>query len=111
MQRLALSDTDREMRDVFCDWCRDCGLQVTVDRVGNIFARRAGTEDVAPVMVGSHLDTQVAGGRYDGALGVLAGLEIVRWLNDQQLVTRRPRAGTGSCRGHKPRNHGRGAAR
>lgn len=90
VQRLALSDADRRMRDAYCAWCRDCGLRVTVDRVGNIFARREGTQELAPVIVGSHLDTQVAGGRYDGALGVLTGLEIVRWLDDQGAVTRRP---------------------
>lgn len=90
VQRLALSDADWEMRDVYCGWCRDSGLEVRVDRVGNIFARRPGTEPLAPVMVGSHLDTQVAGGRYDGALGVLAGLEIVRWLDDQGISTRHP---------------------
>jgi len=87
---LALTDPDWLMRDTFCMWCRDSGLSVTVDRVGNIFARRQGTEDLRPVMVGSHLDTQVAGGRYDGALGVLTGLEIVRWLQDQGAVTRHP---------------------
>ncbi|MHB1570497.1 MAG: allantoate amidohydrolase [Solirubrobacteraceae bacterium] len=90
VQRLALSDADRQMRDAFCGWCRDSGLEVEVDRVGNIFARRPGTESLAPVMVGSHLDTQVAGGRYDGSLGVLAGLEVARWLDDHGISTRRP---------------------
>ncbi|MGH2857029.1 MAG: Zn-dependent hydrolase [Solirubrobacteraceae bacterium] len=90
VQRLALSDADRQMRDRFTGWCRDSGLEVRVDRIGNIFARRPGTEAIEPVMIGSHLDTQVAGGRYDGVLGVLAGLEIVRWLNDHGLSTRRP---------------------
>lgn len=96
VQRLALSDADRQMRDAFCGWCEEAGLRVTVDRIGNIFARRAGagtgtgTETADPVMVGSHLDTQVAGGRYDGALGVLAGLEVVRWLDEHELTTRRP---------------------
>lgn len=90
VQRLALTDADRQMRDAFCEWCRDCGLTVTVDRVGNIFARRDGGEDLPPVMAGSHLDTQVAGGRYDGSLGVLAALETLRWLDDHDLTTRRP---------------------
>ncbi len=90
VQRLALTDPDREMRDAFCTWCRGSGLEVTVDRVGNIFARREGAAAVPPVLVGSHLDTQVAGGRYDGALGVLAALEIVRSLNDHRIVTRHP---------------------
>jgi beta-ureidopropionase / N-carbamoyl-L-amino-acid hydrolase len=90
VRRLALDDADRAMRDAFCGWCADSGLDVGVDRVGNVFARRDGTEDEAPVMIGSHLDTQVAGGRYDGALGVLAGLELVRALDDHGIATRRP---------------------
>lgn len=91
LRRLALSDADKEMRDLFVAWCEAAGLTVSVDRMGNIFARRAGREDgLPPVMIGSHLDTQVAGGRYDGILGVLAGLEIVRTLNDHGLETRRP---------------------
>src|ERR1700761_2582839 len=92
VQRLALSDADRQMRDLFCDWCRDAGLELRVDRVGNVFARRAGAaaQTAEPVMVGSHLDTQVAGGRYDGVLGVLAGLEVVRWLDDHGIATARP---------------------
>jgi len=89
--RLALTDEDRDMRDQFVTWCRDAGCTVTVDRVGNIFARRDGEDAVLPpVVIGSHLDTQVAGGRYDGILGVLAGLEVVRTLNDHEVETRRP---------------------
>ena len=91
LRRLALTDADREMRDLFAGWCRDAGLGVTVDRMGNMFARRPGTDDtLPPVLVGSHLDTQIAGGRYDGILGVLTGLEIVRTLNDAGIRTRRP---------------------
>ena len=90
VRRLALDDADRAMRDRFCGWCVESGLDVGVDRVGNVFARRDGTADEAPVMIGSHLDTQVAGGRYDGALGVLAGLEIVRMLDEHAIATRRP---------------------
>ncbi len=90
VRRLALDDADRAMRDAFCGWCADSGLDVGVDRVGNVFARREGTEDEAPVTIGSHLDTQVAGGRYDGALGVLAGLELVRTLDENEIATRRP---------------------
>jgi beta-ureidopropionase / N-carbamoyl-L-amino-acid hydrolase len=92
VQRLALSDADRQMRDAFCGWCENAGLALRVDRVGNIFARRPGAVDETadPVMVGSHLDTQVAGGRYDGVLGVLAGLEVVRWLDKHELSTCRP---------------------
>ena len=89
--RLPLTDADREMRDQFVAWCKDAGCSVSVDRLGNIFARRAGADESAsPVLVGSHLDTQVAGGKYDGILGVLAGLEVVRTLNDGGVETRRP---------------------
>ncbi|MDD9798879.1 MAG: Zn-dependent hydrolase [Gammaproteobacteria bacterium] len=91
LRRLTLSDADREMRDLFVAWCRDAGCTVTVDGVGNLFARRAGEDNsLPPVMVGSHLDTQIAGGKFDGVLGVLAGLEIVRTLNDRNMATRRP---------------------
>jgi len=91
MSRLALTDADKEMRDVFVGWCRDAGLAVTIDEVGNIFGRRAGREnDLPPVLVGSHLDTQANGGRFDGIVGVLGGLELVRRLNDIGHVTRRP---------------------
>lgn len=91
LRRLTLTDEDKEMRDLFAEWCREAGLTVTVDRVGNMFARRDGTEgDADPVVIGSHLDTQVTGGRYDGILGVLAGLEIARTLNDNDTATKRP---------------------
>lgn len=91
LSRLALTDGDKEMRDVFVRWCREAGCTVTVDPVGNIFARRAGVDPrQKPVLVGSHLDTQIAGGKYDGILGVLSGLEIIRTLNDLDMVTRRP---------------------
>jgi N-carbamoyl-L-amino-acid hydrolase len=91
LRRLALTDADREMRDLFARWCREAGCTVTVDRMGNMFARRSGTDDsLPPVVIGSHLDTQIAGGRYDGILGVLAGLEVVRTLNDAGVRTRRP---------------------
>jgi N-carbamoyl-L-amino-acid hydrolase len=91
LRRLALTDADREMRDLFAGWCRDAGLSITVDRMGNMFARRAGADDALPaVLIGSHLDTQIAGGRYDGILGVLAALEVVRTLNDAGVRTRRP---------------------
>jgi N-carbamoyl-L-amino-acid hydrolase len=91
MSRLALGDADKQMRDLFVAWCREAGLQVTVDRMGSIFARRPGREnDLPPVMVGSHLDTQIAAGNYDGVLGVLGGLELIRTLNDAGVETRRP---------------------
>jgi beta-ureidopropionase / N-carbamoyl-L-amino-acid hydrolase len=88
--RLALTDEDRAGRDRVCGWMRELGLQVQVDPIGNIFGLRAGTDDVAPVMTGSHIDTVRTGGRYDGCLGVLGGLEVVRTLNDAGLRTRRP---------------------
>src|SRR5262245_40421906 len=91
LRRLALTDADKEMRDLFIGWCTDAGCTVTVDRLGSIFARRPGREDhLAPVLIGSHLDTQVAGGKYDGIVGVLAGLEVVRALKDHRIDTRRP---------------------
>ncbi len=91
LSRLALSDADREMRDQFIGWCRSSGYAVTIDRVGNIFVRRDGTDaGLAPVVIGSHLDTQVNGGRYDGVVGVLAGLECLRTLDDRGVRTRRP---------------------
>ena len=90
LRRLALTDADREMRDLFARWCREAGLSVSVDRMGNMFARREGLDgSLPPVLVGSHLDTQIAGGRFDGVLGVLAALEIVRTLNDAGVRTRR----------------------
>jgi len=91
LARVALCDADREMRDLFVQWCTAAGCTITVDRVGNIFARRDGTDaGAAPVVIGSHLDTQVNGGKYDGIVGVLAGLEILRTLNDTDQMTRRP---------------------
>lgn len=91
LNRPALCTADGEMRDQFVEWCRAADLAVRVDRVGNIFAHRSGTDDdLPPVVIGSHLDTQIAGGKYDGILGVLAGLEIIRTLNDRRIETRRP---------------------
>jgi N-carbamoyl-L-amino-acid hydrolase len=89
--RLALSDADRQARDRFVQWCRDAGCRVTVDRAGNLFARREGTDNAAaPVSCGSHLDTQPHGGRFDGISGVLCGVEVLRTLADERVVTRRP---------------------
>ena len=91
MCRLTLSDEDRRARDLFRDWCNDAGCQIRVDAVGNIFARRPGHDPSRPVvMTGSHLDTQPTGGRFDGIYGVLAGLEVVRTLNDHKLETDAP---------------------
>ena len=90
LRRLALTDADKEMRDLFVTWCTEAGCTVTIDRVGNIFARRPGRDDhLPPVLMGSHLDTQVAGGKYDGIVGVLAGLEVLRTLDERRVATKR----------------------
>jgi N-carbamoyl-L-amino-acid hydrolase len=89
--RLALTELDRQARDLFVRWCEEAGCAVRVDRMGNIFARRRGTDDARPpIMTGSHLDTQPLGGKFDGIYGVLAGLEIVRTLNDAGVRTLAP---------------------
>ncbi len=88
--RQTLTDADSEGRHLFARWCADAGLTMGVDTMGNMFATRPGTEDLDPVYIGSHLDTQPTGGRYDGVLGVLGGLEVVRTLNDLGIRTRRP---------------------
>jgi N-carbamoyl-L-amino-acid hydrolase len=89
--RQTLTDEDAEGRKLFTRWCEEAGLTIGVDQMGNMFARREGTDpDLEPVMVGSHLDTQPTGGKYDGVLGVLGGLEIVRTLNDLDIRTKRP---------------------
>lgn len=89
--RQALTDEDGEARHLFRQWCEMAGLAIGVDRMGNMFATRPGTApNTPPVFIGSHLDTQPTGGRYDGVLGVLAGLEIIRTMNDLDLKTRHP---------------------
>ncbi len=91
VRRLALTDLDRQGRDLVCRWLREASLQVTVDRIGNIFARRDGIDPTAaPVVSGSHIDTQPSGGKFDGNYGVMAALEVVRTLNDLGLRTRAP---------------------
>ncbi len=91
VNRQTLTDLDREARDLFRTWCTEAGLSVRMDQMGNLFARRAGRDDRrAPVQTGSHLDTQPTGGCYDGALGVLAGLEVMRSLNDADYRTEAP---------------------
>jgi N-carbamoyl-L-amino-acid hydrolase len=88
--RLALTDADRAGRDLVTTWMADLGLEVTVDEIGNVVATRPGAEDGPPVMCGSHIDTVATGGRYDGNLGVLAGLEVLEMLAETGTVTRRP---------------------
>lgn len=90
--RLALSEEDRAGRDLVAGWMRELGLAVSIDAIGNVVGMRKGSEAGPPVMTGSHIDTVRTGGRYDGNLGVLAGLEVMRVLNDAGVVTRRPLA-------------------
>ena len=91
-RRLALTDEDRAGRDQVVAWMRELGLEVRVDRIGNLLGLRPGREEGPPVMTGSHIDTGATGGKYDGNYGVLAGLEIVQTLNEAGRVTRRPLA-------------------
>ena len=89
--RLALTDDDKRARDLFASWCEQAGCTVTVDEMGNMFARRPGRNpDLPPVAAGSHLDTQPHGGKFDGVFGVLAALEAVRALNDAGVETEAP---------------------
>lgn len=89
--RQALTDLDRQGRDLFVSWAEAAGCTTRVDAVGNIFVRREGRNpDADPVLMGSHLDTQATGGKFDGVYGVLAGLEIVRTLQEHDIVTERP---------------------
>jgi len=90
--RLALSEEDRAGREQVVRWMNELGLAVSIDAIGNVVGLRAGTEAGSPVMTGSHIDTVRTGGRYDGNLGVLAGLEVIQTLNDAGIVTRRPLA-------------------
>ncbi|CAI0828988.1 Zn-dependent hydrolase [Serratia grimesii] len=88
--RLALSEEDRLARDQLRDWALEAGCSVRVDRMGNMFLRREGSRpELAPVITGSHVDSQPKGGRFDGIYGVLAGLEVIRTLNDHQIITER----------------------
>ena len=89
--RIALTDLDRQGRDLFVQWAREAGCSIRIDAIGNIFARRAGADDsLPPVMTGSHIDTQPTGGKFDGNYGVMAGLEVVRTLNAAGVRTRAP---------------------
>ncbi|WP_428775436.1 Zn-dependent hydrolase [Vibrio sp.] len=91
VNRETLTEADKVGRDTFIRWCEDAGMSVEIDRLGNIFATRPGLDNsLLPVAMGSHLDTQPTGGKYDGILGVLGGLEVVRALNEANITTRRP---------------------
>ena len=90
-KRLTLTDLDKQGRELFRGWCEKEGCLVEVDEMGNMFATRAGDDpSLAPVLMGSHLDTQPTGGKFDGVLGVLGALEVIRSLNDLKIKTRRP---------------------
>jgi N-carbamoyl-L-amino-acid hydrolase len=91
VKRLALTDLDRQGRDLVIGWAKDAGLSVTVDQIGNVFMRREGRNpSLPPIVTGSHIDTQPTGGKFDGNYGVLAGLEVVRTLNDHHIQTEAP---------------------
>jgi N-carbamoyl-L-amino-acid hydrolase len=90
LTRLALTDEDKRGRDRMVEWMRAAGLRVTVDQMGNIFGERAGASGAPPLMIGSHIDSVPTGGKYDGQLGVLCGLEVIRTLNDHGVITRHP---------------------
>jgi beta-ureidopropionase / N-carbamoyl-L-amino-acid hydrolase len=86
--RQALTDEDKQGRDLFVQWCKDAGCSIKIDAMGNVFARRAGKNNaLAPVIAGSHLDTQPTGGKFDGVYGVLSALEVIRALNDANVET------------------------
>lgn len=91
VQRLALSDEDKKARDLFVSWLKEMNLEITVDEMGNIFGRRPGRRnDLTPVMSGSHIDSQPKGGRFDGILGVMGALEVMRTVHENNLETERP---------------------
>lgn len=91
VNRQALTDLDKQSRDLFISWCKQENLSINIDQMGNIFARRDGkNNNLPPIMSGSHLDTQPTGGRYDGALGVLSALEVIRTLNEFNYITEAP---------------------
>jgi len=89
--RQALTDLDKQARDLWVQWVEEAGCDVRIDQMGNIFARRRGLDNGLPAVVtGSHIDTQPTGGKFDGVYGVLAGLEVMRSLNDHDISTRAP---------------------
>ena len=88
--RMALSNEDRQGRDLVVSWMNELGLDVSIDQFGNVIGIREGLESGNPVMTGSHIDTVASGGRYDGNLGVLAGLEVIATLNEAEITTRKP---------------------
>ena len=86
-----MTDLDKQARDLFCAWAKEAGCTIRIDKMGNIFARRPGKDNsLSPVMTGSHIDSQPTGGKFDGIYGIMAGLEVVRTLNDFNYETQRP---------------------
>ena len=91
VQRLTLSDEDKQARDLFVEWLKELDLEITIDEMGSIFGKRPGkNNDLAPVMSGSHIDSQPKGGRFDGILGVMGPLEVLRTLHENNIETERP---------------------
>jgi len=88
--RLALTDEDKAARDQVMQWMKDLDLQTYIDQVGNLIGIRSGKKDIAPIVTGSHIDTVPSGGRFDGAAGVVAGLEVIESLNEHKIQTERP---------------------
>ncbi|CAI8325601.1 MAG: N-carbamoyl-L-amino acid hydrolase [Acidimicrobiales bacterium AG-410-I20] len=88
--RLALTDEDRDGRDLVVTWMKDLGLEITIDGIGNVIATRPGNIDGPPTLTGSHIDTVATGGRYDGNLGVLAGIELIETLIENEIETQHP---------------------
>ena len=91
VQRLTLTDEDKTARDLFVQWLKELNLEITIDEMGNIFGKRAGKNNaLAPVLSGSHVDSQPKGGRFDGILGVMTALEVLRTLDENDIRTERP---------------------
>jgi len=91
VKRLTLTDLDKQGRDLVVGWAREAGMSITIDQIGNVFMRRDGANNaLPPIMTGSHIDTQPTGGKFDGNYGVLAGIEVVRTLNDHGIKTEAP---------------------
>lgn len=90
MKRLALSDSDKQVRDWFAETVKELGCTLTIDSMGNMFAVRPGLREGPPTFAGSHLDTQPSGGRYDGILGVISAVEMLKTLNDNWVETEFP---------------------
>jgi beta-ureidopropionase / N-carbamoyl-L-amino-acid hydrolase len=91
LRRLTLTDSDQQMRNLFARWAKVAGYGLSIDPLGTMILHRPGADEtLAPVVIGSHLDTQWSGGRFDGIMGVMAGLEVLRTLDDERMETRRP---------------------